>query len=102
MKIIRVTQWSLNNKNIPTRRLKLQLTPDLLLEASPTNYLKVDKQRGRISRWFLPERFPQSVHGNYLGFSGWTGVQGITTSLLGGNCVVVVYKIMIFIYKSFR
>ena len=85
MKIVRVTQWSLNNKNIPARRLKLQLSPNLLLEAAPMNYLKVDKQRGSILRWFLPERFPQSVHGNYMKFSGWTGVQGITASLLGGN-----------------
>lgn len=94
MKVVRVTQSSLKRSNFPdSRRLKLDLSPKTTLEITfPPNLthpLTLNKKtlgrRGGMLGWLLPEGYPYSVHANYFGFSAWTGLQGITSSFIGGK-----------------
>lgn len=85
MKVFRVTQDVLRTGGL--RPLKIQLRPDLILEAGPKIIHPLHKKRTdrKWMGWLLPEGYPQSVHDNYLKFSMWTGIQGITSSFIGGK-----------------
>lgn len=89
MKVFRVTQDVLRTGGL--RPLKLQLRPDLILEAGPKIIHPLDRKQKRSDRkwfgfeWLLPEGYPRSVHDNYFKFSMWTGIQGITSSFIGGK-----------------
>lgn len=89
MKVLRVTQDILRNSSASNcRTIKLKLTSDLILEAGPKLIHPLNRKRDERRRWLgwlLPEGYPQSVHDNYLKFSMWTGIQGITSSLIGGK-----------------
>ena len=86
MKVLRVTQDVLRKY----RSIKLQIRPDLILEAGPKIIHPLNRkidEKGNWLRWLLPEGYPQSVHDNYMKFSMWTGLQGITSSFIGGKIV---------------
>lgn len=86
MKVLRVTQEILKRSTNP---IKLQLSPDLILEAGPKIIhplnRKTNGERRKWLGWLLPEGYPHCVHANYLNFSMWTGIQGITSSFIGGT-----------------
>lgn len=95
MRIIRLTQLCLKRSDFPPSRLPK------LLDSTPTNPAslqifpqsrfpqKLDKTvlglRSGVLGWFLPEGFPYSVHANYLKFTTWTSLQGITSSFISGS-----------------
>lgn len=84
MKVLRVSQDILRGSTI--RSIKLQLRPDLLIEAGPKIVHPLDRRKSEqrnLLRWLLPEGYPQSVHDNYLKFTMWTGLQGISSSFIG-------------------
>ena len=91
MNVIRVTQRTL--KRSGKGPLKLQLRPDLYFQADapkisihPTLEQQFPSTRkSKLFGWALPDGFPQTVHQNYLKFTMWTMVQGITSSFIGGN-----------------
>lgn len=87
MKVFRVTQDVLRTGGL--RPLKFQLRPDLILEAGPKIIHPLHQKQQRTDRkwfgWLLPEGYPRSVHDNYLKFSMWAGIQGITSSFIGGE-----------------
>lgn len=93
MKTIRVAQLSV--RQCLNRRVNLQLSQELRLEALPKlDYppppLKQNVRKG-FMRWLLPEGYPHSVHGNYFSFTAWTSLQGISSSILGGNLSLILY-----------
>lgn len=72
-------------KGINSRHVKLEIKPDLFLEAGPKIIHPFNRKVERKwLGWLLPEGYPQSVHGDYLKFAMWTGLQGITASFIGG------------------
>jgi hypothetical protein len=98
MKTVRVAQASL--RHCLQRRVNVQLDAKLQLEALPnfSHPLSTTNPNRRFD-WLLPENYPLSVHANYLAFTGWTSLQGISSSVLGGKLVIVSkYVIYIFVY----
>lgn len=100
MKTLRVTQSCLKRSNfINSRNLKLELNPKTTLEINfapklihplSLNKETLGKRNGML-RWLLPEGYPYSVHKNYIGFTTWTGIQGITTSFISGKDKKIIY-----------
>ena len=90
MKIVRVTQNSLKRAGFSPFRH--QLRPDLQLVAiAPKVSVHPSSEPNRnnghkstLFGWLLPEGFPSTVHSNYLKFTMWTMVQGISSSFIGG------------------
>ena len=92
MKVVRVTQSSLKRSHFPNSgNIKLPLAPQTLLEVTPKLSLPFqksdlkEKRGGVLFKWLLPEGYPYSVHDNYFSFTGWTSLQGITSSFIGGK-----------------
>ncbi len=85
MKVLRVSQDVLRRGTF--RSVKLQIRPDLLIEAGPkiVHPLNRKSEKKTWLGWLLPEGYPHSVHDNYLKFTAWTGLQGISASFIGGN-----------------
>ena len=71
---ITTTSWLVFQADAP----KISIHPTLEQQLPST-------RKSKLFGWALPDGFPQTVHQNYLKFTMWTMVQGITSSFIGGN-----------------
>ena len=93
MRVIKIAQAAL--KHSTPRSFTLNLNSKLTLEAKPPKIISHPSEMAGplkgLSAWLLPAGYPRSVHQNYLNYSLWNTIQGISTSFIGGKNGLFVY-----------